>query len=126
MVTRLLDAAVVMVAALFTLRYGILTMDAIRRFNSSAAIVEDVELWFVTDVAVMGIWLSTISPRSREILLPCLSKHESALALVDRSVHVQTIRDSRRQELIPTLVAVLTWSMVTHVDMVLLLMDYNQ
>ena len=66
MVTRLYVVAVVMVVVLFTLKYGILTMDVIRLFNSTVAIVEDVELWYVTDVAVMGIWLSTISHRSRE------------------------------------------------------------
>ena len=66
MVTRLYVVAVVMVVALFTLKYGILTMDVIRRFNSTVAIVEDVELWYVTDVAVMGIWLSTISLHSKE------------------------------------------------------------
>ena len=66
MVTRLYVVAVVMVLALFTLKYGILTMDVIRLFNSTVAIVEDVELWYVTDVAVMGIWLSTISLHSKE------------------------------------------------------------
>ena len=66
MVTRLYVVAVVMVVALFTLKYGILTMDVIRLFNSTVAIVEDVELWYVTDVAVMGIWLSTINLRSKE------------------------------------------------------------
>ena len=66
MVTSLYVVAVVMVVALFTLKYGILTMDVIRPFNSTVAIVEDVELWYVTDVAVMGIWLSTISHRSKE------------------------------------------------------------
>ena len=66
MVTRLYVVAVVMVVVLFTLKYGILTMDVIRLFNSTVAIVEDVELWYVTDVAVMGIWLSTISHRSKE------------------------------------------------------------
>ena len=66
MVTSLYVVAVVMVVVLFTLKYGILTMDVIRLFNSTVAIVEDVELWYVTDVAVMGIWLSTISHRSRE------------------------------------------------------------
>lgn len=66
MVTRLYVVAVVMVVALFTLKYGILTMDVIRLFNSTVAIVEDVELWYVTDVAVMGIWLSTISLHSKE------------------------------------------------------------
>ena len=66
MVTRLYVVAVVMVVVLFTLKYGILTMDVIRRFNSTVAIVEDVELWYVTDVAVMGIWLSTINLRSKE------------------------------------------------------------
>lgn len=66
MVTRLYVVAVVMVVVLFTLKYGILTMDVIRRFNSTVAIVEDVELWYVTDVAVMGIWLSTISLHSKE------------------------------------------------------------
>ena len=66
MVTSLYVVAVVMVVALFTLKYGILTMDVIRRFNSTVAIVEDVELWYVTDVAVMGIWLSTISLHSKE------------------------------------------------------------
>ena len=66
MVTRLYVVAVVMVVALFTLKYGILTMDVIRLFNSTVAIVEDVELWYVTDVPVMGIWLSTISHRSKE------------------------------------------------------------
>ena len=44
MVTRLYVVAVVMVVALFTLKYGILTMDVIRPFNSTVAIVEDVEL----------------------------------------------------------------------------------
>ena len=44
MVTSLYVVAVVMVVALFTLKYGILTMDVIRRFNSTVAIVEDVEL----------------------------------------------------------------------------------
>ena len=66
MVTSLYVVAVVMVVVLFTLKYGILTMDVIRRFNSTVAIVEDVELWYVTDVAVMGIWLSTISLHSKE------------------------------------------------------------
>ena len=66
MVTRLYVVAVVMVVVLFTLKYGILTMDVIRLFNSTVAIVEDVELWYVTDVAVMGIWLSTISHHSME------------------------------------------------------------
>lgn len=66
MVTSLYVVAVVMVVALFTLKYGILTMDVIRRFNSTVAIVEDVELWYVTDVAVMGIWLSKISLHSKE------------------------------------------------------------
>lgn len=66
MVTRLYVVAVVMVVVLFTLKYGILTMDVIRQFNSTVAIVEDVELWYVTDVAVMGIWLSTISLHSKE------------------------------------------------------------
>lgn len=66
MVTRLYVVAVVMVVVLFTLKYGILTMDVIRRFNSTVAIVEDVELWYVTDVPVMGIWLSTISLHSKE------------------------------------------------------------
>ena len=66
MVTSLYVVAVVMVVVLFTLKYGILTMDVIRLFNSTVAIVEDVELWYVTDVAVMGIWLSTISHRSKE------------------------------------------------------------
>ena len=45
---------------------GFEAMDVIRRFNSTVAIVEDVELWYVTDVAVMGIWLSTISLHSKE------------------------------------------------------------
>ena len=66
MVTRLYVVAVVMVVVLFTLKYGILTMDVIRLFNSTVAIVEDVELWYVTDVAVMGIWLSAISLHSKE------------------------------------------------------------
>ena len=66
MVTSLYVVAVVMVVALFTLKYGILTMDVIRRFNSTVAIVEDVEQLYVTDVAVMGIWLSTISLHSKE------------------------------------------------------------
>ena len=66
MVTSLYVVAVVMVVVLFTLKYGILTMDVIRQFNSTVAIVEDVELWYVTDVAVMGIWLSTISLHSKE------------------------------------------------------------
>ena len=66
MFTRLYVVAVVMVVVLFTLKYGILTMDVIRLFNSTVAIVEDVELWYVTDVAVMGIWLSTISLHSKE------------------------------------------------------------
>ena len=66
MVTRLYVVAVVMVVALFTRRYGILTMDATRPFNSIVAIVEDVALWCVTDVEVMGIWLSTINLRSKE------------------------------------------------------------
>ena len=66
MVTSLYVVAVVMVVGLFTLKYGILTMDVIRLFNSTVAIVEDVELWYVTDVAVMGIWLSTISLHSKE------------------------------------------------------------
>ena len=66
MVTSLYVVAVVMVVALFTLKYGILTMDVIRLFNSTVAIVEDVELWYVTDVAVMGIWLSKISLHSKE------------------------------------------------------------
>ena len=66
MVTSLYVVAVVMVVVLFTLKYGILTMDVIRLFNSTVAIVEDVELWYVTDVAVMGIWLSTISLHSKE------------------------------------------------------------
>ena len=66
MVTRLYVVAVVMVVVLFTLKYGILTMDVIRLFNSIVAIVEDVELWYATDVAVMGIWLSTISLHSKE------------------------------------------------------------
>ena len=55
-----------MVEASFTLRYGILTTDVTRQFNSTVAIVEDVELWFVTDVEVMGIWLSTINLRLKE------------------------------------------------------------
>ena len=66
MVTSLYVVAVVMVVALFTLKYGILTMDVIRLFNSTVAIVEDVELCYVTDVPVMGIWLSTISLHSKE------------------------------------------------------------
>ena len=66
MVTSLYVVVVVMVVVLFTLKYGILTMDVIRLFNSTVAIVEDVELWYVTDVAVMGIWLSTISLHSKE------------------------------------------------------------
>lgn len=66
MVTKLCFAEVVMVEASFTLRYGILTTDVTRQFNSTVAIVEDVELWYVTDVAVMGIWLSTINLRSKE------------------------------------------------------------
>ena len=66
MVTSLYVVAVVMVVVLFTLKYGILTMDVIRLFNSTVAIVEDVELWYVTDVPVMGIWLSTISLHSKE------------------------------------------------------------
>ena len=66
MVTSLYVVAVVMVVVSFTLKYGILTMDVIRLFNSTVAIVEDVELWYVTDVAVMGIWLSTISLHSKE------------------------------------------------------------
>ena len=66
MVTRLYVVAVVMVVVLFTLKYGILTMDVIRLFNSTVDIVEDVELWYVTDVPVMGIWLSTISLHSKE------------------------------------------------------------
>ena len=66
MVTSLYVVAVVKVVVLFTLKYGILTMDVIRLFNSTVAIVEDVELWYVTDVAVMGIWLSTISLHSKE------------------------------------------------------------
>ena len=55
-----------MAEASFTLKYGILTTDVTRQFNSTVAIVEDVEQLFVTDVAVMGIWLSTINLRSKE------------------------------------------------------------
>lgn len=55
MVTKLCFAEVVMAEASFTLRYGILTTDVTRQFNSIVAIVEDVALWFVTDVEVMGI-----------------------------------------------------------------------
>ena len=66
MVTKLCFAEVVMAEASFTLRYGILTTDVTRQFNSIVAIVEDVEQLFVTDVAVMGIWLSTISLHSKE------------------------------------------------------------
>ena len=84
MVTRLYVVAVVMVVALFTLKYGILTMDVIRLFNSTVAIVEDVEQLFVTDVAVMGIWLSTISLRSRVIVRCCMIQTGFALIVPQR------------------------------------------
>ena len=88
MVTRLYVVTDVMVVVLFTLRYGILTMDATRPFNSTVAIVEDVELWYVTDVAVMGISLSTISHPSRVIVRYCMTQAESALI-----VHLSLIED---------------------------------
>lgn len=77
-----------MAEALFTLIYGILTMDATRPFNSTVAIVGDVELWYATDVAVMGISLSTISHPSKEIVRCCMTQAESALI-----VHLRLIGD---------------------------------
>ena len=91
MVTSLYVVAVVMVVALFTLKYGILTMDVIRRFNSTVAIVEDVELWYVTDVAVMGIWLSTISHRSRVIVRCYMTQVASALIVHQRPIGDMTM-----------------------------------
>ena len=79
MVTRLFDAAVVMVVASFTLRYGILTMDAIRRFNSIVAIAVDVVQLFVIDAEVTAIWLSIINLRLREIVKCCMTQAESVL-----------------------------------------------
>lgn len=91
MVTRLFDAVVVMAVGLFTLRYGTLTMDAIRRFNSIVAIVVDVAQWFVTDVAVMDIWLSTINHRLREIVKCCMTQTESALIVHRRRIEDMTM-----------------------------------
>lgn len=88
MVTRLYVVAVVMVGALFSRRYGIHIMDVTKQFNSTVAIVEDVELWYVTDVAVMGISLSTISHPSRVIVRYCMTQAESALI-----VHLSLIED---------------------------------
>ena len=88
MVTKLCFAEVVMAEASFTLRYGILTTDVTRQFNSIVAIVEDVALWFVTDVEVMGIWLSTINHPSRVIVRYCMTQAESALI-----VHLSLIED---------------------------------
>lgn len=79
MVTRLFDAAVVMVVASFTLRYGILTMDAIRRFNSIVAIAVDVVQLFVIDAEVTAIWLLIINLRLREIVKCCMTQAESVL-----------------------------------------------
>ena len=91
MVTSLYVVAVVMVVVLFTLKYGILTMDVIRRFNSTVAIVEDVELWYVTDVAVMGIWLSTISHRSRVIVRCYMTQVASAQIVHQRPIGDMTM-----------------------------------
>lgn len=79
MVTRLFDAAVVMVVASFTLRYGILTMDAIRRFNSIVAIAVDVVQLCVIDAEVTAIWLLIINLRLREIVKCCMTQAESVL-----------------------------------------------
>lgn len=79
MVTRLFDAAVVMVVGLFTLRYGILTMDAIRRFNSIVAIAVDVVQLCVIDAEVTAIWLLIINLRLREIVKCCMTQAESVL-----------------------------------------------
>lgn len=91
MVTRLYVVAVVKVVALFTLKYGILTMDVIRLFNSTVAIVEDVELWYVTEVAVMGIWLSTISHRSRVIVRCYMTQVASAQIVHQRPIGDMTM-----------------------------------
>lgn len=91
MVTKLCFAEVVMAEALFTLRYGILTMDVTRQFNSTVAIVEDVELWYVADVAVMGIWLSTISLRSRVIVRCCMIQTGFALIVPQRLIEDMTM-----------------------------------
>ena len=91
MVTSLYVVAVVMVVVLFTLKYGILTMDVIRRFNSTVAIVEDVELWYVTDVAVMGISLSAISLRSRVIVRCYMTQVASALIVHQRPIGDMTM-----------------------------------
>ena len=91
MVTSLYVVAVVMVVVLFTLKYGILTMDVIRLFNSTVAIVEDVELWYVTDVAVMGIWLSTISHRSRVIVRCYMTQVASAQIVHQRPIGDMTM-----------------------------------
>lgn len=79
MVTRLYVVTDVMVVALFTLRYGILTMDAIRRFNSIVAIAVDVVQLFVIDAEVTAIWLSIINLRLREIVKCCMTQAESVL-----------------------------------------------
>lgn len=79
MVTRLFDVAVVMVVASFTLRYGILTMDAIRRFNSIVAIAVDVVQLCVIDAEVTAIWLLIINLRLREIVKCCMTQAESVL-----------------------------------------------
>ena len=89
MVTRLYVVTDVMVVVLFTLRYGILTMDATRPFNSTVAIVVVVEPRYVTDVAVMVIWLSIISHRSRVIVRCYMTQVASALLIV----HQRPIED---------------------------------
>ena len=91
MVTKLCFAEVVMAEASFTLRYGILTTDVTRQFNSIVAIVEDVALWFVTDVEVMGIWLSTISLRSRVIVRCCMIQTGFALIVPQRLIEDMTM-----------------------------------
>lgn len=80
-----------MAEASFTLRYGILTTDVTRQFNSIVAIVEDVALWFVTDVEVMGIWLSTISLRSRVIVRCCMIQTGFALIGPQRLIEDMTM-----------------------------------
>ena len=61
---KLFVVVAVMVEALYIHKSGILTMDAIRQFNSIVDIAEDVDLSFVTDVVVLDIWLSTITLHS--------------------------------------------------------------
>ena len=91
MVTRLYVVTDVMVVALFTLRYGILTMDATRPFNSTVAIVVLVEPLYVTDVAVMVIWLSIISHRSRVIVRCYMTQVASALIVHQRPIGDMTM-----------------------------------